>query len=282
MRTLLAMFCAVTLATAPVWADRVETVSPTTTRFIFELEQFADTSIVYGPADFVEATINFAPIGDVTLRIERPGSTFKFTDLSPWSESNGIPDGVSDTWGARSLDPFTDLTNPAPFMFTATLPLGYAVLVTGIEFGDFGPSDYDEFHFDGEPGFLDNNEGGLYGGEFFKSLFTSGITNAWFRGDLDPVPSPPGPIYSFSARGGGPDQPMSLFWDNIVLNVVAVDDLPQVTVAPAGLGFPNSEDGPGYLPGPPPPPAQPIPEPGTLVLLGVGAAALALLRRRRR
>ena len=96
-----------------------------------------------------QATISSA-IGDIILQITRPGSIFKFTDLSLYSEGAGLPGGVPDAWGSVSLDPFVDETNPAGWIMTAILPLGYAVLNTSAQLGDFSPSDKDEFGWDGE------------------------------------------------------------------------------------------------------------------------------------
>ena len=241
MRTLLMLICAAALIATPAWADKVETstddwitagtvaalppgtpweTAPTSTvtvrDFTFEFEQF-ETDRFYFDGEVAEATISSA-IGDIILQITRPGSIFKFTNLSPYSEGAGLPGGVPDEWGSRSLDPFVDETNPAGWVMTAIVPLGYAVLNTSAQLGDFSPSDKDELTWDGEPGVLNNNAGEPLAVDPFAWLQAGGIGNSWGVQFGQPMPDN---TYTFGGGGGGPDQPMSLFWDNIVVSVVA-------------------------------------------------------------
>ena len=301
MRTLLAIACACILVAVPAWADQFSVtqdewvtaqtalsfpdgtdfgVMPestvTITRITFDFEQF-DTGLVYGPGEYVEANVDVAGIGLVTMRVERPDSFFMFTDLSEFSESGplGGPDGVPDNWGSRSLDPFVDMFNPAGFRFTLILPTGYSLVLASGQMGDFSPSDKDDWYFDGEPGVFDNNAGTPLGAELFPTVEVSGIRRIWGDPWSNPAPSN---IQYAHAGGGGPEQPGSLFWDNITFDVVDVDDMPIVTWAPAVYDPSNSLYGPGYVPGASP---QPIPEPGSILLIGVGFAILVVRSRRR-
>jgi PEP-CTERM motif len=206
-------------------------------------------------------------LGPVQVNVSRPGSWLQIVDTSPYAEVVYGPGGVPDDWGAHVLSPFADYTNPAEILFEVILAPGMGWVGAHIDVGDFGGSDLDEVHFGGEPAFLTNPPGS--------------DPNEFFAIEMHSIPGSAIGFVSLYASAGAPGFEQSAFWDNLVLQVVAEDDLPTSVVAPAVAGSPDPTGGPGYFPGQAPL-TSPIPEPGTGLLLIAGGALIVLVRRRRK
>ncbi|MDH3591262.1 MAG: PEP-CTERM sorting domain-containing protein, partial [Planctomycetota bacterium] len=196
---------------------------------------------------------------------------FDFVDLSPFHG----PDDVPVSWGSRSLSPFTDFTDPTPFVMTVIAqPAGMAILDVNMEFGDFNPSDIDYITYDGTNTFLPAMD--LSGG----FVPTSGIFDSGTASAIDASQGFHFPLgRQVIVFGGGSDgQRQSLFWDNITLFAIASGDLPMGSVAPAVSDQSDPTNGAGGIPGTV---GGPVPEPGTFVLLGAALAVAAYRRRRK-
>ncbi len=200
--------------------------------------------------------------GAYSIQITRASGLFEFVDLSPFAGPGGVP----TSWGARTLSPFTDFSDPSEFVITVlSQPAGMAILDINASFGDFSPSDIDYITYDGTNITLDNS---LSAG-FFATGFASTIDAAQGGGPLGHTGT--------SFDGGSDGQRQSLFWDNITLVAVASGDLPMGVVAPAFTDSSDPTGGAGGIPS-----SAPIPEPGTIGLCAAALVAIAYRRRRRR
>jgi len=158
--------------------------------------------------------------GGLTMTLTRPGSAFDIRDLSPFVATMGF----ATSWGARTLDPFSNFASNT--LFNANF--SQALSSISIDIGDFGQDD-DTLMLQAYSG-LDGT-GTLLGST--SVLLPGGGSNFGFQTLSISAPA----IQSVRFIGGNPSFPNSVFYDNFNATFTPTAVPEPTTMILLGLGL---------------------------------------------